>query len=217
MKQLKSRLSLLLLFLPGFIFAQFITAGISPGVSIGRYKRLTAQERVRFPSPVYPGISIEGNYILQGFPFPISSYNSLGMGFYTSDADTTDLQDGNGTKVLRRVNTREVKLRFGYEIPMQNEFVSLWLGWSMGWRGGKSKVVEAWNSLGTADPTTYSAITQREGSVNMGVLVSGMYEFEHFFVFGRYEFVFSPAERLYGTQSWHQVHAGVFIPVFRFI
>lgn len=216
MKALKFTFFIFLLGLPGLVAAQFITVGLSPGVSIARYKNLTAAERVRFPKPIYPGVNIEGNYILQGFPFPISSYNSLGIGIYTSDADTFNLQDGMGTKVLRRVNSREIKLRFGYEIPMQNEFITFWLGWSLGWRGGKSKVIDAWNNSGTADPSTYTLYTNREGSVNMGVLVSGMYEFEHFFVFGRYEFAVSPAERLFGAQSWHQMHAGVFIPVFKF-
>ncbi len=213
------RISILFLLLLGAeqLPAQFITAGISPGLSMARYKNLPAAERARFPSPYYPGICIEGNYIVQGFPFPISSYNSIGIGFYTSDSDTAELQDGQGTKVVRRVNTRDIRLRFGYEIPMQNEFLTVWLGWSAGWRGGKSKILSAFNNSGTADPGTYSSLAARQGGASMGILAGGMYEFEHFFVFGRYEFVVSPGGRLFGASSWHQINAGVFIPVYRFI
>jgi hypothetical protein len=213
----KISIFLLALLLTTQLPAQFITGGISPGLSIARYKNLSATERARFPEPNYPGVCIEGNYIVQGFPFPISSYNSIGIGFYTSGTDTTDLQDGLGTKIVRRVNTRDIRLRFGYEIPMQNEFLSVWLGWSAGWRGGKSKILSAFNNLGTADPGTYSSLAARQGGATLGVLVGGMYEFEHFFVFGRYEFAVSPGDQLFGTNSWHQINAGVFIPVFRFI
>jgi hypothetical protein len=211
------RLICFLLLLPGYVSAQFITGGISPGLSIARYKNLPAAERARFPSPYYPGICLEGNYILQGFPFPVSGYNSLGIGFYTSNSDTVDLQDGIGTKVVRRVNTRDIRLRFGYEIPMRNEFFTPWLGWSVGWRGGNSKILSAFNNFGIANPNTYTSLAARNGGVTMGILAGGMYEFEHFFVFARYEFVLSPGDRLFGTNSWHQLNAGVFIPVFRFI
>ncbi|MGL5888654.1 MAG: hypothetical protein ACRC3B_02145 [Bacteroidia bacterium] len=214
---MKKLFYLLLLLLPGYASAQFITGGISPGLSIARYKNVPAAERALYPSPYYPGICLEANYIVQGFPFPISSYNSLGIGFYTSDSDTAALQDGLGTKIVRRVNTRDIRFRFGYELPMRNEFVTVWLGWSVGWRGGNSKVISAYNNTGPADPASYSSFSGRQGGVSMGILAGGMYEFEHFFVFGRYEFVVSPSERLFGTNSWHQLNAGVFIPVFRFI
>ncbi|MCU0434684.1 MAG: hypothetical protein MUC87_14610 [Bacteroidia bacterium] len=206
---------LLLLFVPQVISAQFITVGVSPGLGIANYRRYTAAQRAELPDRFYPGIAIEGNYILQGFPFPVSGYNSFGIGLYSVGQDSFNLQDGLGTGGIRRMHIRDYQMRYGYELPAENEFFTAWLGWSMGLRTGRSKILEAWNNLGPVAPESITT-NLKERSFTLGGLAGAMYEFEHFFVFARYEFLLSPASAIFGTYTLHQFHAGIFVPVYQF-
>jgi hypothetical protein len=206
---------LILLLLPQLAGAQFITVGVSPGLGIASYGRRSAAQQAQLNNRFYPGIAIEGNYIVQGFPFPISGYNSLGIGIYSAGRDSFLLQDGAGTGGIRRMHIRDFQMRYGYELPAENEFFTAWLGWSIGFRSGRSKIVEAWNNQGPVDPSSITA-NLRVRSFTVGVLAGAMYELEHFFVFARYEFMLNPASAIFGSYSQHQLHAGIYLPVYNF-
>ncbi|MCA6363328.1 MAG: hypothetical protein IM638_09835 [Bacteroidetes bacterium] len=204
-----------LMVLPQLAGAQFITVGVSPGIGIANYGRRSGPQQAQVNNRFYPGIAIEGNYILQGFPFPISGYNSFGIGIYSAGRDSFSLQDGAGTGGIRRMHIRDFQMRYGYELPAENEFFTAWLGWSIGFRSGRSKITEAWNNQGPVDPSSITT-SLRVRSFTLGVLAGAMYEFEHFFVFARYEFMLNPASAIFGSYSQHQFHAGVYLPVFNF-
>ena len=205
---------MVMLLLPQLVGAQFITVGISPGFAVANYGRRTASQQAQLPNRFYPGIAIEGNYILQGFPIPVSGYNSFGIGLYSVGRDSFALQDGAGTGGIRRMHIRDFQMRYGYELPAENEFFTAWLGWSIGLRSGRSKIVEAWNNQGPADPSSITT-NLRVRSITVGLLAGAMYEFEHFFVFARYELVLNPAP-VFGSNTYHQLHAGIYLPVYNF-
>jgi hypothetical protein len=173
-----------------------------------------------------PGISLEANYILPGFNFPVTGYNGIDFTycFPVTDSAVLLLDRVNGSTLQKlgtnKIQFKHVGLRFGYEIPQTfNDFLLLHVGWGMGMMSAKTTPIIPERStefpFDPSDFTAESTESMKRRAATIEILFGGVYELEKISITGQYSFLYSFG--VVGSSVYrHSFNVGVFVPLKRF-